>query len=264
MTSSGSRSSTCCGSTPTTRSPRGASARTTLDGRRRAADRAALRRAALRRPGHGPDGRPAAELVVDGRALRDDRRHRAHAEPADRGGLHDARPGARRRPRPVDEAARARTARSSAASRSLRGRPRGADRRRGERARSCARYAERDEGACRLGEVALVDGEGRIGPLDTVFYDTLLDENAACHIALGSAYLFTVDDEADRGRANDSADPRRLHDRRPRRRRHRRHRAAATRPRPARRGAGRSERLPFRVASRRGAGAVERARLEIV
>ncbi len=65
-----------------------------------------------------------------------------------------------------------------------------------------AGYARRDEGACRLGEVALVDGEGRIGALDTVFYDTLLDENAASHIALGSAYTFTVDDEADKERAN--------------------------------------------------------------
>ncbi|MGH2918145.1 MAG: aminopeptidase [Solirubrobacteraceae bacterium] len=55
-----------------------------------------------------------------------------------------------------------------------------------------AQYALRDAGACRLGEVALVDGEGRIGPLDTVFYDTLIDENAASHIALGSAYEFTV------------------------------------------------------------------------
>jgi aminopeptidase len=68
-----------------------------------------------------------------------------------------------------------------------------------------AAYARRDDGAARLGEVALVDGEGRIGPLDTVFYDTLLDENAASHIALGSAYGFTVDDDADRERANSSA-----------------------------------------------------------
>jgi aminopeptidase len=66
------------------------------------------------------------------------------------------------------------------------------------------RYAERDEGAARLGEVALVDGQGRIGPLGTVFYDTLLDENAASHIALGSAYAFTVGDE-DRERINTSA-----------------------------------------------------------
>src|SRR6266571_5197913 len=44
-----------------------------------------------------------------------------------------------------------------------------------------------DDGGTRLGELALVDREGRIGPLETVFYDTLLDENAAGHIALGSA-----------------------------------------------------------------------------
>jgi aminopeptidase len=66
-------------------------------------------------------------------------------------------------------------------------------------------YAARDEGAARLGEVALVDRDGRIGPLGTVFYDTLLDENAASHIALGSAYGFTVEDDADRGRANTSS-----------------------------------------------------------
>jgi aminopeptidase len=63
----------------------------------------------------------------------------------------------------------------------------------------------RDDGAARLGEVALVDGQGRIGPLDTIFYDTLLDENAASHVALGRAYEFTVEDEADRRRANVSA-----------------------------------------------------------
>ena len=51
----------------------------------------------------------------------------------------------------------------------------------------------RDEGAARLGEVALVDGEGRIGRLDTVFYDTLLDENAASHIALGQGFPFLAD-----------------------------------------------------------------------
>jgi aminopeptidase len=66
-------------------------------------------------------------------------------------------------------------------------------------------YAARDEGAARLGEVALVDREGRIGPLDTVFYDTLLDENAASHIALGSAYTFALDDGPDIAKANRSA-----------------------------------------------------------
>jgi aminopeptidase len=62
----------------------------------------------------------------------------------------------------------------------------------------------RDEGAARLGELALVDGQGRIGPLDTVFYDTLLDENAASHIALGAGYQVGVTDEADRARVNTS------------------------------------------------------------
>jgi aminopeptidase len=61
----------------------------------------------------------------------------------------------------------------------------------------------RDEGAARLGEVALVDREGRIGALDTVFYDTLLDENAASHIALGAGFPFLVDPD-DTGKVNES------------------------------------------------------------
>lgn len=64
-------------------------------------------------------------------------------------------------------------------------------------------YLKRDDGAGRLGEVALVDGAGRIGPLGTVFYDTLLDENAASHIAFGSAYAMTVGD-ADKDAINAS------------------------------------------------------------
>jgi aminopeptidase len=65
--------------------------------------------------------------------------------------------------------------------------------------------AATDDGAARLGEVALVDAEGRIGALDTVFYDTLIDENAASHIALGRAYEMAVEDPADHPRANMSA-----------------------------------------------------------
>ena len=64
--------------------------------------------------------------------------------------------------------------------------------------------AARDEGAARLGELALVDGDGRIGPLGTVFYDTLLDENAASHIALGAGYQVGIDDDADLARVNRS------------------------------------------------------------
>jgi aminopeptidase len=65
-------------------------------------------------------------------------------------------------------------------------------------------YTAKDEGAARLGEVALVDRDGRIGALDTVFFDTLLDENAASHVALGHAYEVTVAPE-DRPRMNQSA-----------------------------------------------------------
>jgi aminopeptidase len=61
-----------------------------------------------------------------------------------------------------------------------------------------------DEGAARLGELALVDGRGRIGPLGTTFYDTLLDENAASHIALGSGFPFGVAEEEDIPRVNES------------------------------------------------------------
>ena len=62
--------------------------------------------------------------------------------------------------------------------------------------------AARDENASRLGELALVDREGRIGPLGTVFYDTLLDENAVSHIALGAGYQVGVSGEPDRDRIN--------------------------------------------------------------
>jgi aminopeptidase len=50
-----------------------------------------------------------------------------------------------------------------------------------------------DEGAARLGEVALVDGASRVGKTGIVFYDTLFDENAASHIALGMAILQGID-----------------------------------------------------------------------
>jgi aminopeptidase len=63
--------------------------------------------------------------------------------------------------------------------------------------------SRRDEGSARLGEVALVDGNSRIGSLDTVFFDTLLDENAASHIALGEGLDFTVGGE-DQARINRS------------------------------------------------------------
>lgn len=45
-----------------------------------------------------------------------------------------------------------------------------------------------DEGASYFGEVALVPYESPISNLRLLFYNTLFDENAACHLAFGEAY----------------------------------------------------------------------------
>ncbi|MFV0254670.1 MAG: aminopeptidase [Erysipelotrichaceae bacterium] len=45
-----------------------------------------------------------------------------------------------------------------------------------------------DEGSCYLGEVALVENKSPISSSDKLFYNTLYDENASCHLALGKAY----------------------------------------------------------------------------
>jgi aminopeptidase len=57
-------------------------------------------------------------------------------------------------------------------------------------------HAELDayEGARHLGEIALVDHRSRVGELDTLFYNLLLDENAACHIAYGASILGAFED----------------------------------------------------------------------
>jgi aminopeptidase len=53
-------------------------------------------------------------------------------------------------------------------------------------------HVESDDGASRLGEVALVDGHSRVGETGLVFYDTLFDENASSHIAFGASILHAV------------------------------------------------------------------------
>jgi aminopeptidase len=74
----------------------------------------------------------------------------------------------------------------------------------GENADALRSRVAKDDGGSRLGELALVDRDGRIDKTDTVFFNTLLDENAASHLALGNAYATHVDD-ADRARINQSA-----------------------------------------------------------
>lgn len=68
-----------------------------------------------------------------------------------------------------------------------------------------------DEGARRLGEIALVPDESPVSQSGLIFYNTLFDENASCHIALGKAYPTNLkggssmnDEELDKHGVNDS------------------------------------------------------------
>ena len=69
-----------------------------------------------------------------------------------------------------------------------------------------------DASAGRLGEVALVPQSSPIAQSGRLFYNTLFDENAASHVALGTAYKFTLgdadamtDEEFERAGGNRSA-----------------------------------------------------------
>jgi aminopeptidase len=54
------------------------------------------------------------------------------------------------------------------------------------------RLVEMDPGAARLGELALVPHNSPVAQTGVLFYNTLFDENAASHVALGAAYKFTL------------------------------------------------------------------------
>jgi aminopeptidase len=55
------------------------------------------------------------------------------------------------------------------------------------------------ENADRLGELALVTKESRVGQTGTLFYNTLFDENATCHIAYGNGLSYAFDGAPDEG-----------------------------------------------------------------
>ena len=55
------------------------------------------------------------------------------------------------------------------------------------------------ENADRLGELALVTKESRVGQTGKLFYNTLFDENATCHIAYGFGLPYSFDGEPDEG-----------------------------------------------------------------
>jgi aminopeptidase len=54
------------------------------------------------------------------------------------------------------------------------------------------KLVDTDEGSARLGEIALVTASSPIAKRGHLFYNTLFDENASCHIAIGRAYRFTL------------------------------------------------------------------------
>lgn len=54
------------------------------------------------------------------------------------------------------------------------------------------RMINMDEGACMLGELALVPDDSPISNTGILFYNTLFDENAACHVALGAGFNETI------------------------------------------------------------------------
>ena len=52
---------------------------------------------------------------------------------------------------------------------------------------------ETDEGSHYLGEIALVPYHSPISDTNVTFYNTLFDENAACHLAIGFAFPFCLE-----------------------------------------------------------------------
>ncbi len=105
-------------------------------------------------------------------------------EHADRGDLHDSRPEPRRGDDPLEHAAQPRGPAHPRSRAHVRGRP-DRQRRRRDGRRHRPRPLATIENADRLGELALVTKESRVGQTGTLFYNTLFDENATCHIAYG-------------------------------------------------------------------------------
>ena len=68
-----------------------------------------------------------------------------------------------------------------------------------------------DEGSAYLGECALVPWDSPINRSGVLFYNTLIDENAACHLALGKGYINTIQGYHDRTLENAMTSESRFH-----------------------------------------------------
>ena len=51
-----------------------------------------------------------------------------------------------------------------------------------------------DEGTRHIGEIALISDDSPISNLNILFYNTLFDDNASCHMALGASYPMNIKD----------------------------------------------------------------------
>ena len=161
---------------------------------RRPAEREALFGVALPGTRHGSPRRSCRRSPVAGRRHNGGKWAVLHSQYADRGGFHHA--AQRSRGRTCDQHQAAVVS--------------GHDDRRDFRAVSrpgqiveahaargnqvLQRMIETDEGARRLGEVSLVPHSSPIASSGLLFMNTLFDENAACHIALGQAYSTCLKD----------------------------------------------------------------------
>ena len=54
---------------------------------------------------------------------------------------------------------------------------------------------ESDENSCYLGEIALVPKDSPIANMNLTFYETLFDENASCHLALGDSFVTVLEED---------------------------------------------------------------------
>ena len=153
----------------------------------RAARRARVRRDPLQRAGHRPDRRAAPRRALDRRRHRDGRRRSRTCRTSRPRRSSPARTGV------APKAPCARRARSQLGGTIVRDlEVRFAHGEAVEVTASAGAEAVQgqmaiDEFGKRLGEVALVDGESRVGQTGITFFDTLFDENATCHIAYGPA-----------------------------------------------------------------------------
>jgi aminopeptidase len=156
-------------------------------GARRNPDREAVHGPALPRPRHRPERGSTGRARLGRRAVHQSQRHPLHPKFPNRRDLQPAAPRAGGGPRDDDQAFRACRARHRKVHADLCHRAVvqvTADQ--GEEA--LRRLIETDEGAAHLGEVALVPDSSPISRSGILFYNTLFDENAADHIALGRAY----------------------------------------------------------------------------